>query len=261
MNRHRYQLINQVFEKLNLERVVNRKLPQTKLTKQPLIIVARDSGSGGHPIAKLTAKKLNFNFYDDKLVEPISKSAKKRTQIIKNVDERSRTNIQDMVYSLFSPEYISDTAYIKHLTNVVLSIAHQDQAVILGRGANFIVPQTDSFNVLITAPLKTRVKRAIKYEKIDIKQARTRIEKTTKERKKFVSQYFNKDYTNNDYYDLVLNTKSYDLNSASDLIIYAFRKKFLNIRLKTQYMNLLLKNYLNPTPVGIASDADLFTGK
>lgn len=40
---------------------------------------------------------------------------------------------------------------------------------------------------------------------------------------------------------------------------YAYRKDFLQIRFKSQYMNLLLKNYLNPSPMLIAYDSDYYT--
>lgn len=40
---------------------------------------------------------------------------------------------------------------------------------------------------------------------------------------------------------------------------YAYRNQFFQLRAKTQYMNLLLKSYNNPSPMLIAYDADYFT--
>ncbi|RLD65103.1 MAG: hypothetical protein DRI95_09435 [Bacteroidetes bacterium] len=40
---------------------------------------------------------------------------------------------------------------------------------------------------------------------------------------------------------------------------YAYRNEYLQIRAKTQYMNLLLKSYNNPTPMLVAYDADYYT--
>ncbi|MEN8120699.1 MAG: TonB-dependent receptor [Bacteroidota bacterium] len=42
-------------------------------------------------------------------------------------------------------------------------------------------------------------------------------------------------------------------------IEYAYRNEYFQIRAKTQYMNLLLKSYNNPSPVLIAYDADYYT--
>lgn len=40
---------------------------------------------------------------------------------------------------------------------------------------------------------------------------------------------------------------------------YAFRDKYFQLKVKSQYMNLLLKSYNNPTPMLIAYDADYYT--
>lgn len=226
MSRVREELINRVFTQSRLQNLLNKQKGNLKLSKNPLITIARDPGSGGRPIAKLTAKKLRFKFFDESLVEAIAKSARKRKQVIARVDEKTRNAIQDTIHSLFNPEYISDTTYIKHLTNTVLSIAHQGKAVIVGRGANFIVPKDDALNVLVTAPLRTCIHRAKLYEKISHAKAQKTVLNITKQRKKFVSQYFNKNYTNAIYYDLVLNTHYFDVEASSNIIISAFRKKF-----------------------------------
>jgi len=42
-------------------------------------------------------------------------------------------------------------------------------------------------------------------------------------------------------------------------IEYAYRNEYFQIRAKSQYMNLLLKSYNNPTPMLIAYDADYYT--
>lgn len=198
------------------------------LAKKPFITIARDPGSGGKPIAKLVAKQLKFKLYDKALVEEIAKSAKLREKTIHQIDEHTRTYIQDLVHSLLNPEYISDTTYIKHLSRVILAIAHQGKAVIVGRGANFILPPDEGLRVLITASKKVRIQRAIAYEKISRREATTRVIKISKQRSDFVSQYFRKYYTNPKHYDLILNTDHYDINTAANVILTAFTQKFPN---------------------------------
>jgi len=218
-------LIERVFAQANLASQMGGDFDGV-VFKNPSITVARDPGSGGRPIAKMVAKKLAFEFYDEALVEAIAKSAKRRKKVIARVDERARGAIEDTIHGLLNPEYISESAYIKHLTDVVLSIAHHGKSVTVGRGANFIIPPDQVLNVLVTAPRKVRIKRAIEYEKIDREEAIKRIEKYTKERRDFVSQYFNKSYVNPSYYDVIINTSYFDIDGASDLVISAFRKKF-----------------------------------
>jgi len=221
------ELIEHLFTKLRLEHAAAESAP--KMTRKPCITIARDPGSGGKPIAEEVAHKLGFDFYDRKLIEAIAKSARQRKRVIANVDERIRTSIEDLIHGLFNPEYISDTTYINNLSQVVLSLIHQGNAVILGRGTNFIAPHNSCLSALVTAPKKIRIERAIQYEHINRDKAINTINKISKERRDFVSQYFGKNYDNPKYYDLVVNTRYLDIDAASNLIISAFRKKFPNL--------------------------------
>jgi len=206
---------------LNINRII---LPESSFS--PFITISRESGSGGAPIAKMVAKSLGFELYDEKFVEAIAKSAKKRTELIKSVDEKARGLVTDVLQSVLNPEYISDMTYIRHAAKVVLTRAHKGNVVFLDRGANFMVPSEAGLRVRIQAPYKVRVKRAIKYQNIDLESAKETIRQYDTERKEFVRQYFGKNISNANYYDLILNTTHMTLEDAKDLIILAFRRKF-----------------------------------
>jgi cytidylate kinase len=221
------QLVNDAFTKDELE----NQIISHHLFPKPSITISRDPGSGGRPIARQVAKRLGFKFYDEELIVAIAKSAKRTKQIITDVDEKSRSGIQDLVHTLFNPEYISEATYLNHLINVVMSLAHQGNAVILGRGANFIVPKEKVLSVLITAPKNVRIERAAKFEKVTHKKAVKIVEKFSKERRDFVKQYFKKNYSDVNYYDLVINSEHLDLDRTSELIITAFRLKFPNVKI------------------------------
>lgn len=218
------QLANRFFSKVViLKRQFSR---HRKEGFRPFITVSREAGSGGRPIAEMVAKSMKFELYDEKFVEAIAKSAKQRTELIQSVDEKARGAIADILQSVLNPEYISDMTYIRHATKVVLSRAQRGKVIFLDRGANFMVPSDAGLRVRIQAPFEVRVPRAIKYEHIDANQAKGIIRKADSERKNFVRQYFNKNISNANDYDLVLNTTHMTLEDARDLIISAFRKKF-----------------------------------
>jgi len=222
MFRPRYEIVNQVFNKLYFQKISR----PTQNSFKPIVTIARDAGSGGRPIAKQVAKKLRFTYYDKQLIDEIAKSSRRRKSIIKRVDEKTRSAIQDIVQNLINPEYISDLTYINHLTSVILSISNGGKAVILGHGANFIVPREHTLSALITAPKSTRIARAVEFEHISLGEARKRVTKITRERHDFVSQYFHKRYTSTSYYDLILNTEFFSIDQATECVIHAFKKKF-----------------------------------
>lgn len=197
-----------------------------KVSFRPVITLSREPGSGGRPIAELVAKELKYELYDEKFVEDIAKSAKRRAEFIKSIDEKTRSMITDVLQSVLNPDYVSDMTYIRHAAKVVLTKAHQGKVVFLDRGTNFMVPSQHALRVRIQAPYSIRVTRAVKYEGVDKDMAKEIIRQVDLERKNFVRQYFGRNISNANYYDLVLNTTSMTLDDARDIIILAFRRKF-----------------------------------
>jgi cytidylate kinase len=192
----------------------------------PFITVAREPGSGGAPIAKAVADKLGFTFVDEQIIDQIAKSTRKRKEIIKAVDEKSRSKIDDMVHSMLNTEYIDDLTYVKELTQVILAYALQGKVVILGRGGNFITPFGQGLHVSITAPYEVRVQRAMDFEGHTRSKAKEVIREVGDERKAFIKQYLQQDSKKRNSYDMTINTTYFQVDEARDVIIEAFYRKF-----------------------------------
>lgn len=199
---------------------------ETPVFQKPFITIAREPGSGGAPIAELLAKKLNFEFVDDQLVEEIARKTKRRSAIIKEIDEKSRSKIEDLVHSLLNMEYLDEESYIQELVRAILTYAHRGRCVILGRGANFITPFAKGLHVSITAPKEVRVQRAMDYENLSRRRAENVLTKVEEERAKFVSQYFNSNTKQRNVFDLTLNTAYFSVPKATEIILEAFKQKF-----------------------------------
>jgi cytidylate kinase len=193
---------------------------------KPIITISRDPGSGGKPIAEAVAKKLKFNFYDQELIKEVAKSAKARQEIIKEIDEKQRSLVEDFIHDTINPEYISEERYMKNLLKVIIYINQRGKAVILGRGSNFMVPAAFALRVRVTAPYRVCVARAVRYENVPYQKAREIINKVTDERAAFVKQYFGKNIRDSKYYDLTLNTAFMTIPDATQVVIEAFKHKF-----------------------------------
>lgn len=193
---------------------------------QPFITIGREPGSGGAPIAKAVAEKLGFTFVDEQIIDEIAKSTKKRSAIIKAIDERSRSQINEMVHSLLNQEYVDEVKYLEELVKVILTYALKGHVVILGRGANFITPFAKGLHVNITAPYEVRVQRAMDFEGLSKEKAREVIKQVEEQRNAFVKQYLRQDVRKRNSYDLTINTTYFRVNEARDVIVEAFYRKF-----------------------------------
>lgn len=240
MSLHYYPFINKMINLAGLRKNTvfsNEVIPEGIFTV-PFITVCREPGSGGAVVAKKVAKKLGFEFIDQQIIDEIAESTKKRKAIIKTIDEKARTSIQDLIHSSLNKEYVSDYKYISELSKIILAYAYKGKVVILGRGGNFITPDSKGFHVRVTAPLAIRKIRAVKYENLSAQEAKDMISKVEKDRIDFVKKYFKKDIKRASYYDMVLSTSYIDLDSAADLVIEGFYKKF---SLVDRYKNIFVR--------------------
>lgn len=222
------ELIEKIFSRLKFTNVKpTLDFPFSKAGfRKPFITIAREPGSGGHPIGRMVAERLDFEFLDDELLEDIAKSTKKRKEVLKHIDEKGRSAIDDLLQGMLNPDYVSDIRFVSELVKVILTRAYQGNVVILGRGANFITPFAQGLHVRITAPYSVRVRRAIDYEGHTPERAREVIKKISKNRKDFVKQYLRKDIEDSNAYDLSINTTYYSPAQSTEMIVRAFRDKF-----------------------------------
>lgn len=197
----------------------------TVFTK-PFITIAREPGSGGAPIAKAVADKLGFACLDDNLLDEMAGNSKQRKTLFKNLDEKTRSAIEDIVDGALNPEHVDDIKFVSEMSKVILSYAFKGKVVIVGRGANFITPFAKGLHINITAPYSVRVQRAMDYEGYSKEKAEEVLATIEKERKAFVKQYIKKDPTKINAYDLTINTTYFSLEQTRDLIVNAFYLKF-----------------------------------
>jgi len=218
------RLVEKAIQKSQVMRMAKFKLKQVY---HPDIIINRDPGSGGKVVAQKLTKKLGWTLLDESLMDQLAEELGIPVKEFKNIDERSRSWIQDTFHSIFNKNYVSDIRYVNHLKKILAHAAKKGDLVIVGRGANHILPPEKCLNVRITASFKTRVDNTFKYEdKKTREEAALWVSKVEKDRRSFIRQYFGVNPYNPWYYDLVISTDHLNLDQAVNLITQAYIAKF-----------------------------------
>lgn len=226
-------IVAELLDRESIADLIERRLARDDAYK-PVITVSREPGSGGRPIAEMLAKKMGFKFYDENLIESVAKRLKIEPSVLEKIDEKSRSNIVDLVQNMLNPDYVSDETFFRNLCQLILKVAKKGGAVIVGRGANFVVPQAYSLRVRFVAPYRLRVARAVEYEHVDRDKAREIIRKVTADRENYVKQYFGKNIARAKYYDAVINTTFYSIQQAVDIILNLYKQKFPKVRVNLE---------------------------
>ena len=204
---HRWQLMNA--EKKEEKKVL------------PVITVSREPGSGGKIVAQQLAVRLNMEVFHQEVLHAMAKRADVSEQMLATIDERGLSILEDWISSLVYNRHMWPDEYLQHLMNVIGAIGKHGQAVVIGRGANFILPPEQRFRVRITAPRNWRIQNVAHEYNLTQDEAKRRVIKTESDRKAFIRKYFNADIANPDNYDLIINTETLNVENATNVIAAA----------------------------------------
>jgi cytidylate kinase len=188
------------------------------------IAVSREAGANGSLLARAVAQRLGWAVYDRELVQHIAVNMGVRTSLLESVDEKHRSWLLECVDGLSSAPAVSESGYIRHLVQTILSLGSHGECVIVGRGAAQILPIATTLRVRLVGPIEDRIKSASQRFGIPHEQAKKWVETTDGERKRFVKEHFRKDPADPCGYDLVLNSSRLGVSKCTDIIIETLRR-------------------------------------
>lgn len=176
-----------------------------------IITISRQMGSLGDEIADSVAKQLNYTYIEKTKISEALTIQGLETQDIEKYDEKKAP-----VWRKFSNQR---SKYLHLIQAVVYDFAAEENTVILGRGGQVLLKDLPgALHVRIVAPMPTRIQRMMEQMGYDEKIARQIIQRTDSESSGYISSFFNADWDNRDYYDLIINTRTISVATAVGLI-------------------------------------------
>jgi cytidylate kinase len=197
----------------------------------PYLIISREKGAGGNTVAQLVGKRLGWQVFNNEIVDEIAQKAHVRRQLIESLDERDRATIQDIIGQWLKPQEIRPSGYLAYLKQVVLTLGHQGDVIIVGHGARYILPSQFGLSVRLVAPIEARIRRIADKARLNLEAARIEVEKTDRERVKLSRRHFGHDVTDPLSHDLIINTAAISAEAAAEIVITALQRK-LGVQIK-----------------------------
>jgi len=202
-----------------------------KLTCGPFLLISREKGAGGSAVARRTGKRLGWQVFDSELVDAIAKRANVRRELIESLDERERGAIQEIIDQLLCPKSIGTSEYLTHLREVLLTLGHQGDVIIVGRGVQYVLPSRFGLRVRVVAPVEVRAQRIANRENLSLKAARSEIQRSDRERARLASRDSGQSVADPLNYDVTINTAELTLEAATEVVLTALQRK-LAVKLK-----------------------------
>ncbi len=183
-----------------------------------IVTLSREPGSGGRIVAGRLAEKLKIDIFHQEVIHEIAKSADVSEKLLETLDERGLSTLEHWISSLVHERHLWPDRYLQHLLKVIATIGKHGRAVIVGRGANFVLPAEKRFAVRIVAPQAWRIENVSKEFDISKEDAKRRVMQTESDRRAFIRKYFNADIADPNNYDLVVNTATLNLDDTVNVI-------------------------------------------
>jgi len=185
------------------------------------VTISRETGAGGSEIAEALARRLGWDVLDQNLLDRVDDRFHVPRHMLELVDETESTWVYDVLGTWMDEKVVTHEKYVAHLEQVVIEVARRGNVVLVGRGAQFILPRQQGLAVRIVAPMKHRVARVMQREGLDEPAARQLIRRKDAGRREFVERYFHRDIEDPHLYDLVINVEHLGPQGAVDQILAA----------------------------------------
>lgn len=190
------------------------------LGEGPWITVSKQWGSGGVELAQRIGEEMNWQVFDREILITISENTKMKQTVLSRMDERAIGAFNDYIVQLLVPSDPGQLTFLREMVRVIWGIARQGNAVIVGRGANWILDPLYGLRIRIMAPLEHRLQRLPEATEREIRERDA-------EQVSFIQRVYGKRIDDPEGYDLMLNMQSMDFETAVDVVMAALRKKLL----------------------------------
>ena len=205
-----------------------RDLPEQELRKGPpggpVITVSREAGACGTEIATRLSQELKMELMNDQIIGYVAESARISKRVIESLDEKEVTRREAWIAAFIESKHLWPDQYFDHLARVIATIGRYGNAIIIGRGAHYILPPENVFSVRLLAPLGNRIAHVMQVRNILYEEAEKYVLKTDNERQAFIRKYFHADIADPGQYDIVMNMRIITVDGAVEAIKMAFLK-------------------------------------
>jgi len=188
------------------------------MSKNFVITIGREYGSGGHEIAEKLAQKLNIPCYDKNMLKIIAEERHMNAETLLSKDEKPLNPFADP-YNAYGIG-TSYQAVFQMQSSFIQEKAKEEPCIIVGRCSDYILRDLENaFHFFIYAPVNSRIERIMKVENIAEDLAALRIiKKIDKQRKMYYQFYTDRKWSGTEGKDLMINSSVLEIDECVNLI-------------------------------------------
>ncbi len=191
-----------------------------------VITISRQFGAGGRTLCQMIAKKLDYRFLDDLIIQEILKKVRVSEDSVKSIERSAGGMLERFLSGMLSRSYmeritgndkgyIDEVIYVDVLFEIITEFAKQNNVVIMGRGGQYVLSDfKGAYHILLVATKEDRIKFMRRYYNMSTEKAKQAVSQGEKRRANLYRKFGKENYNQPHLYHLVLNMSRCTLEEA-----------------------------------------------
>ena len=197
------------------------------------VTISRDTGSRGGSIAKRAAELLGWQLVDQETLDYAAHHPAFEDGFEQPLTPEAEAWVEGRVRELAKTVLSERSSESAAMVRTLLEIGAQGEAVILGRGAVYVLPPASRLSVRLVAPESERVAYIAQIERLSLDEAEKYVRQRDRARRRYLTREFGATPGRGRHFDLVLDSSGLGVEGCAALISAAVREKEAFLRQKS----------------------------
>jgi len=196
-----------------------------------VVTISRQFGVRGWMLGEALASRLDYQLISRAVINEMAREAKVSVEWIEAVEKEAGGRLMRMASKLVSSSFMDrhlgesrqdfdESRYIVFLKELILRLASKDNVILLGRGAQFIIPdKPNNIKIFLAANMEDRKEFIAETWEVDLSDAEQMILNREKKWRHFLKSLDPRDPEDPCVYSLTLNLSHIDLEYAEEIIV------------------------------------------
>jgi cytidylate kinase len=204
------------------------------------VAISREAGARGWTVAKKVSALLGWQVFDTETLDYLGQDDTARSQFFAEIPEAARAWAAAHLARLRTKQKLTTDPDTLEMIELVLAVAARGDAVIVGRGAGFLLPPETTVHVRVVAPFEARVAYFAQAFRMTREEAAAEVRSRDDRRAKFLAATLGRDVADPTGYDAVVNSERLGTEATAQFIQWAVRTKqmFAEIKAADQAVSL-----------------------
>lgn len=189
------------------------------------LAISREAGARGTTIARKVGELLGWQVFDQELLDYLLLDETGRAGLMADIPDSARAWSEEHFAKLQRDRRISTEGESTALFRLMFAIAARGDAILVGRGAGFLLPAETTVHARIVAPFESRVSYLAQSLRLTREEAQDEVRNRDTRRAMFLTRTVHREPGDETAYDLVINSTRLGVEGSAQFLAACIRTK------------------------------------